>query len=384
MSESLLPEGWKHFFPLPLSVSGARSDGSLFAMPDDCRSCATRQCEDSSVRDGIGLCEFGFNYMRLTEEVLAFGFLIAGVSGATQRHRKQLRKYGRTAVLPQQVELLERARDRLLEADRRQAESNATRFVAQALRVSESLDLIIDRLRPEIEGVAGQLHDYIDLAAQILKQLNVYMGSRYPRIAVPDDLDSAPDELQSIYWLARLMEEKISAFGYYQNPESILTESSVFSLHGLVTKYRKMYERACQQRGIDVVMGEDYSRVSGNGEALGIIVHSLLDNAIKYAPSGSTIDIGFDREGVGAPKVTMRMTSLGPRIDPSEESRIFLPFVRGEAARSTEQEGMGFGLAFAQRVAAAYGERIGVTQSSESRHAPAHFVTEFSYRFTLA
>lgn len=377
-------EGWEHFFPLPLSLNGIRSEGSVVAIPDDCLSCPTRQCEDSSPNDGITLCEFGFNFVRLTDDILAFGFLLAGESGITQRHRKQLRKHGRTALLPHQVESLHQALDKFLEVQRQNEEASAIQVQEEILRDPTSFDEIIDRLAPHIGNAAGQLHDYIDLAAQILKQLNVYMSSRYPSITVPDDLDSAPDELQSIYWLARLMEEKISAFGYYQNPESILAETHSFALHGLVTKYRKMYQRASQQKSIRVRMGEDYSRVAGNGEALGIIIHSLLDNAIKYAPNDSAINIDFDRDPTNPQKVVLRVSSLGPRIDSGEETRIFMPFVRGAAAQKTEQEGMGFGLAFAQRVAAAYGEKIVVQQSSQDAENLGFFMTEFSYRFTLA
>lgn len=351
-------------------------------MPDDCASCPTRECELASVDEGLGCCRFGFNFIRISPEVLAFGFLVAGEPGQHKRHRKQLRKHGRHAIWPEQLDQLEQAHGSHMQSRAAAEEATLLEVEKETLLDDAAQGELVRRLEPDIRRAAGQLHDYIDLAAQILKQLNVYIGVTYPDIQVPDNLDSAPDELQSIYWLARLMEEKISAFGYYLNPETIRSETQTFRLHGLVTKYRRMYQRSCQQKGVGVSVGEDYSRVVGNSEALGVVVHSLIDNAVKYAPPDSTIRIDFAPSGSSS--LELSVTSLGPRIGPGEETRIFMPFVRGNAAQGTEVEGMGFGLAFAQRIAAKYGEEVRVRQSSSPSRVDGYYETEFTYRFSRA
>ncbi len=238
-------ETWP-YFPLPVVTDGGRFDGSLLSMPSECRTCTTRECELAESIEGVGLCRYGFNYLRLAKDSLIFGFLVAGEPAQHKLHRRNLRKYGRQALWPEELEQL-KSRRAELEAKQRITEESATREAEEHLLTSiDGQAAVLDRLEDHVRASAGQLHDYIDLASQILKQLNRYMHDRYPDIEIPSDLDAAPDELQSIYWLARLMEEKVSAFGYYLHPESVKLEVDTFRLHGLVTKYRKMYQRACE------------------------------------------------------------------------------------------------------------------------------------------
>jgi signal transduction histidine kinase len=233
-------------------------------------------------------------------------------------------------------------------------------------------------LEPHIRQSAGQLHDYLDLSSVILKQLNVFIARQFPNFNIPDDLDSVPDELQSIYWAARLMEEKISGFTFYLQPETILRTSESFRLHGAITKYRKIYERNCKAKKLNIKLTNgSYEHVRGNPEALMVIPHALIDNAIKYAPIGSTIEIGLT-EHPGA--LALKVGSYGPKIEKNEVEMIFEPFFRAKGAGATLEEGMGFGLAFAQVVAEKYGQRITVTQIDKPGFKDRYW-TEFECSF---
>lgn len=82
-------------------------------------------------------------------------------------------------------------------------------------------------------------------------------------------------------------------------------------------------------------------------------VVNLLDNAAKYSPAGSIIDV---RASGTAQEVTIEVADHGPGIPAGEEERIFERFYRaGDGARA---EGAGLGLAICRGIARALGGRV--------------------------
>ena len=85
----------------------------------------------------------------------------------------------------------------------------------------------------------------------------------------------------------------------------------------------------------------------GDQSRLRELVTILLDNAVKYSPPGSPIDVGVTCAEDGAPTVTVR--DYGPGVTPSDADRVFGRFARGSAAPGVA--GSGLGLAIAHAVA---------------------------------
>ena len=84
------------------------------------------------------------------------------------------------------------------------------------------------------------------------------------------------------------------------------------------------------------------------------VLMNLADNALKYSPAGSAVEISVTRDGN---QIAFAVQDRGPGIEPEDAERIFEPFVRvGEAAAGCG--GAGLGLAIAQRIAVAQGGHI--------------------------
>ena len=85
---------------------------------------------------------------------------------------------------------------------------------------------------------------------------------------------------------------------------------------------------------------------------------NLLHNAIKYTPRAGTVLIAVNVTAAGDAVIEVKDT--GPGIAPRYHERIFERFARVDAARSTEQGGIGLGLAIARWAVEANGGRIEV------------------------
>jgi signal transduction histidine kinase len=86
-------------------------------------------------------------------------------------------------------------------------------------------------------------------------------------------------------------------------------------------------------------------------------ITNLVDNAIKYSPLGSTIDVQVARNGQRA---TLTVTDEGPGIPVEHRQRIFDRFYRVDEGRSREMGGSGLGLAIAKWAVEANGGEIAV------------------------
>jgi two-component system sensor histidine kinase KdpD len=83
------------------------------------------------------------------------------------------------------------------------------------------------------------------------------------------------------------------------------------------------------------------------------VLINLFDNALKYTPADSPIEVTAEDAG-GA--VLIEVADRGPGLRPGEERRIFEKFHRAEAAPT--QRGAGLGLAICQGIVNAHGGRI--------------------------
>jgi K+-sensing histidine kinase KdpD len=99
-----------------------------------------------------------------------------------------------------------------------------------------------------------------------------------------------------------------------------------------------------ETEGVVAPVPADYVQV-------GQVVTNLVENAVRHAPSGSTVRISATTAPDGW--VRVGVTDQGRGIDPAERELIFEPFRTGSASSST-----GVGLAICRGIIAAHGGRI--------------------------
>ncbi|WP_374471356.1 sensor histidine kinase [Phenylobacterium sp.] len=121
----------------------------------------------------------------------------------------------------------------------------------------------------------------------------------------------------------------------------------------------ELYEPLCEDKGIDFAaeFAKDL-QVRGNREFLAQALANILDNAIKYTPSGGAIMLRVRRRSSG--EVEFSVTDTGPGVPESDRERVVQRFVRLENSRN--EPGAGLGLSLVAAVAEAHRGRLELTE----------------------
>ncbi|MFC4098819.1 sensor histidine kinase [Paenibacillus xanthanilyticus] len=106
--------------------------------------------------------------------------------------------------------------------------------------------------------------------------------------------------------------------------------------------------------------------VYGDEQRLMQLLVILLDNALKYSPSGSPVQVTIAEERTRQQRAVMlSVADRGAGIRPEDQARIFERFYREDKARSRQHGGHGLGLAIAKQITDACGGTIRVKSAPD-------------------
>jgi two-component system sensor histidine kinase KdpD len=103
---------------------------------------------------------------------------------------------------------------------------------------------------------------------------------------------------------------------------------------------------------VNMAFPADLPLVLVDGVLLEQVVINLVENAVKYAPAGSAIDLSAWASNLD---MIVEVADRGPGIPLGEETRIFDKFYRAKPAR---EGGVGLGLTICRGIVEAHGGRI--------------------------
>lgn len=136
-------------------------------------------------------------------------------------------------------------------------------------------------------------------------------------------------------------------------------EKSECRVRELLDSVLQDHEYNAEKNHISVTIGcPETLKIAVNAHLLEQAVGNLLDNAIKYSPAGSDIEIFASSEDEG---VSIVVADHGPGIESRHLPRLFERFYRVDKARSRELGGTGLGLAIVKHIVQAHGGRIEVS-----------------------
>ena len=129
--------------------------------------------------------------------------------------------------------------------------------------------------------------------------------------------------------------------------------AAVVDLAEIARNVAELYEPVADDKGLTLTVGTpDSLPVRGDRHLLSQAIANLLDNALKYTPSGS-VSLSVSRDGDTA---HIEVIDTGPGIPPDRRDVVFDRFVRLEGSRSTP--GNGLGLSLVRAVATLHGGNV--------------------------
>lgn len=122
----------------------------------------------------------------------------------------------------------------------------------------------------------------------------------------------------------------------------------------------ELYAPVAEEKGVALEIAPGgVVEVDGNGNLLSQALANLVDNAIKYTPSGGSVTIAVSPTPQGA---VLSVSDTGPGIPEEDRARVVERFVRLEASRNSP--GTGLGLSLVAAVAQLHNARLELSDNA--------------------
>jgi signal transduction histidine kinase len=217
-------------------------------------------------------------------------------------------------------------------------------------RLGISINAMLDR----IEALVRELRMVTDSMAHDLRspvsRLKAVLEQALRRSRDPDTIAALAGAIDEADSLHRLLDTAL---------EITRTEAGIgrdqftrFRLRSMLDDIAEVYGPLAEERGFAIqvdVPGE--SQVVAHRELLQRAVSNLVDNALKYAEGGSSIQIGASTITGGS--IDLKVSDDGPGLSEAERARAAQRFVRLDPARGGS--GAGLGLSLVQTIAHLHG-----------------------------
>lgn len=129
-------------------------------------------------------------------------------------------------------------------------------------------------------------------------------------------------------------------------------------LKKLLSSVKERFKNADRQI---IISSEKVPKILGNRASIEELITILVDNAIKYSPTGSTITVNMMTKKSMA---GFEIINAGPGITPRALPHIFDRFYRVDSARSnSSKNGYGLGLSLAKKIVELHGGELTVSSA---------------------
>ena len=136
----------------------------------------------------------------------------------------------------------------------------------------------------------------------------------------------------------------------------ITASDRVIRIDELTYDVAELMQIAAVEKGVTLSAGElSPACVRGDADRLRQLLINVLDNAIKYTPSGGSVSV---KGSAAAGRVVIEVIDIGAGIPAEHLQDVFERFYRVDASRSRGIDGTGLGLALCRSIAEAHQGRI--------------------------
>jgi len=215
-----------------------------------------------------------------------------------------------------------------------------------------------NHMADELERSDIQRRDlFADIAHELRTPITILRGRLegildgvYPA----DEAHIAP-ALEETYLLERLVEDlRLLALA---EANQLRFEMKLVKLSELTETTLGLFSAQAGERNISLHLAAepDLPEVMVDAQRFQQVIGNLIDNALRFTPEGSSIDLTIHRQ---ENNVVLLVADGGPGIPEEELPQIFDRFWRGEKSRARSTGGAGLGLSIARQLIEAQGGKI--------------------------
>ena len=181
----------------------------------------------------------------------------------------------------------------------------------------------------------------ISANTEVLEMMN---GENEWLTSIKNQTNRLSDLIKNLLVLSKA-EEKSQKESFSEVPISDIVSATVSSFSTLASRAGKRLYAEVQPT----------LSIWGNEKSIAELTNILLDNAVKYAPEGSKIELNLYRKGRQVILETANLLQEGTQVD---TDRLFDRFYRSEKSRSRQTGGYGIGLSIAGAIAKSHKANI--------------------------
>jgi len=231
-------------------------------------------------------------------------------------------------------------------------------------QLTVTLNGLLGRIEKAFEShehfIADASHQLKTPLAILRGELDVFRSNPRTTAEMNSFLDSAGQELRH---MSRLLDDML-LLAKMEAGQGSLTVRDV-RLDEILLETISRFEVLARKKGVavkfdleDLTGGSSANEflVRGDPDLLQSMFRNLVDNAIKYSPDGSPVEVRVINE---AYRVVTQIRDYGPEIPPDQAERIFQRYERGNL-RVSRVSGTGLGLPIARRIAEMHGSNISI------------------------
>ena len=219
-----------------------------------------------------------------------------------------------------------------------------------------NINAMLDQIQGLLEGMRhvgdSVAHDLRGPLTRLRNRLETLAAAEQPR---REDLLECVEQVQHVL-------DTFNALLRIARVESGAHRSAfaALDLERIVRDVCELYQAAADERQIDLVCSVLAPvEVFGDRELLAQALTNLLDNAVKYTPTGGRIVVTLERtEDIAR----IRVADSGPGVPAADRDRVLQRFTRLDQARS--QPGNGLGLALVNAVTTQHHGRLSLGDNS--------------------
>ena len=237
---------------------------------------------------------------------------------------------------------------------------------AAAVRPSEpGVRLPTEGLPTEVMPLVTAVNDALSRLEQTIATQRAFMaqaahGLRTPLAVLTARLDAMGEtaEVEALRHDADRMSRLVSQLLRMARLESLPLETrESVDLHAVAAQSIAHLAPLGLRHGIDLALSGDATvPLKGNRAALELALTNLIENAIGYAPRGSTVEVLVMVPGC------VTVMDRGPGVPDGHQARILQPFERGP---DPKEGGAGLGLAIVSQIVKAHGGRVEISNRPE-------------------